>query len=150
MPSPSFINTATIHSQPGPARTKEDTKVDILEQLRLACNGVEARVTEHQKGTGTKDRILQYWLPEILAKSKEVRLELRRSAKALKIQESRDEFMNRVEKAVLEWAKSLLNPLFNALFTVDGKYFTLTTVFRKALKLAMPSSGASSSLLRTH
>ncbi|KAG8914101.1 hypothetical protein FRC01_004225 [Tulasnella sp. 417] len=57
---------------PGTPRTAEKTRADIAEQLRLACRGVEARVEEYQTATGTKDKILQHWIPVILAKSKEV------------------------------------------------------------------------------
>ncbi|KAG8913665.1 hypothetical protein FRC01_004436, partial [Tulasnella sp. 417] len=106
---------------PGTPRTAEKTRADIAEQLRLACRGVEARIEEHQTATGTKDKILQHWIPTILTKSKDVYAVCRKEFgnQALSA-ELREKLLAETEETVLDWAKGLSQPLFNSLFTVEG------------------------------
>lgn len=95
-----------------------------MEQLRLASRGVKKPVEEHQTTTGTKDKILQHWIPLILAKSKEVkaarRAKLRRDTGDKKATLTSDDMLE-VEASVLKWAADLSSPLFSPLLTIDGK-----------------------------
>lgn len=102
-------------------RTAESTWSDLVEQLCLASRGVEKPVKEHQTMSGTKDKILQHWMPSILAKSKELKAE-RRAVLRKKDKQAvlgKDD-LQAIEISVLEWAQGLSTPLFSPLLSVDG------------------------------
>lgn len=59
--------------EPGEARTADEIRTALREQLRLATGGDHKAVQEHQTATGTKDKITQYWIEKVLARVKEIR-----------------------------------------------------------------------------
>ncbi|KAJ7902860.1 hypothetical protein B0H14DRAFT_2329467 [Mycena olivaceomarginata] len=66
----------------GAARDAAQIRKHLDEQLRLSMLGDPKAVTEHQRATGTKDKITQYWIEILLAKSKAMKTENRRRTAA--------------------------------------------------------------------
>jgi hypothetical protein len=61
----------------GIARDAAKIRQGLEEQLRLSMLGDPKALTEHQRATGTKDKITQYWVELLLAKSKALKTENR-------------------------------------------------------------------------
>ncbi|KAJ7343257.1 hypothetical protein DFH08DRAFT_915165 [Mycena albidolilacea] len=61
----------------GIVRDAAKIRQGLEEQLRLSMLGDPKAVTEHQRATGTKDKITQYWVELLLAKSKALKTENR-------------------------------------------------------------------------
>ncbi|KAJ7253007.1 hypothetical protein B0H12DRAFT_1017789 [Mycena haematopus] len=59
----------------GAARDAAQIRERLEEQLRLSMLGDPKPVTEHQRATGTKDKITQHWIELLLAKSKAMKME---------------------------------------------------------------------------
>ncbi|KAK1221492.1 hypothetical protein PQX77_015698 [Marasmius sp. AFHP31] len=57
----------------GEHRSGEEVLLELRAQLRLACEGVAARITERQTETGTKDPFTQYWIDDILERFRTMR-----------------------------------------------------------------------------
>ncbi|KAJ8690139.1 hypothetical protein PTI98_011597 [Pleurotus ostreatus] len=57
---------------PGVPRTPDSTINTIRRQLRAACTGVETAVTKIQTETGVKDRIAQFWIHQLIPKSRQL------------------------------------------------------------------------------
>ncbi|KAF7344340.1 hypothetical protein MSAN_01915000 [Mycena sanguinolenta] len=54
----------------GVARTAQEIRETLQEQLRLAMLGNAEAVKENQRSTGTKDKITQYWIEMLFGKAK--------------------------------------------------------------------------------
>ncbi|KAJ7801161.1 hypothetical protein B0H14DRAFT_3783975 [Mycena olivaceomarginata] len=61
----------------GAARDAVEIRKNLEEQLRLSRLGDLKALTEHQRATGTKDKITQYWIDILLAKAKTMKAENR-------------------------------------------------------------------------
>ncbi|KAJ7197514.1 hypothetical protein B0H12DRAFT_1037871 [Mycena haematopus] len=61
----------------GAARDAGEIRESLEEQLRLSMLGDPKAVTEHQRATGTKDKVAQYWIDILLAKSQAMKAENR-------------------------------------------------------------------------
>ena len=73
-----------LELQTGIHRTVSETQRCLQDQLDLACDGVESRVTEKQKATGTKDKITEYWIEQLLQRHKKMKIESpRRSSQSI-------------------------------------------------------------------
>ncbi|KAF7351615.1 hypothetical protein MSAN_01594000 [Mycena sanguinolenta] len=59
----------------GIARDAARVRQNLEEQIHLSMLGDSNAVTEHQRATGTKDKITQYWVELLLAKSKALKME---------------------------------------------------------------------------
>ncbi|KAE9393245.1 hypothetical protein BT96DRAFT_959108 [Gymnopus androsaceus JB14] len=57
----------------GIARSAEETRNRLKDQLKAATMGIKSVVTEMQRGTGTKDKVAQYWIDILLDKSQHMK-----------------------------------------------------------------------------
>ncbi|KAL1699940.1 hypothetical protein EV121DRAFT_283734 [Schizophyllum commune] len=58
------------HHLVGVARDAGKIKAALHKQLQAAMTGIDKRVTDLQKATGTKDKVTQYWIDELLKKAR--------------------------------------------------------------------------------
>ena len=63
----------TFNIQCGIARSAEETRNRLNDQLKAATMGVKSVITEMQRGTGTKDKVAQYWIDILLEKSQRMK-----------------------------------------------------------------------------
>ncbi|KAJ7690611.1 hypothetical protein B0H14DRAFT_2420329 [Mycena olivaceomarginata] len=61
----------------GAARDAAEIRKNLEEQLRLSMLGDPKPITEHQRATGTKDKITQHWITILLSKAKTMKAENR-------------------------------------------------------------------------
>ncbi|KAJ7085866.1 hypothetical protein C8R43DRAFT_909119 [Mycena crocata] len=59
--------------EPGIARNAEEICSELREQIRLAMRGDSSGIEERQRTSGTKDKISQYWIEQILARVAEIK-----------------------------------------------------------------------------
>lgn len=57
----------------GDLRSAADVKKCLVDQLDLACYGVEKPINEMQTATGIKDKIAQHWIDVLLQKSRQLK-----------------------------------------------------------------------------
>ncbi|KAJ6556089.1 hypothetical protein B0H19DRAFT_1210733 [Mycena capillaripes] len=57
----------------GTPRTKERILEELEKQVKLACSGVAKHVTDSQTETGVKDIYTQFWIDQLIARSREMR-----------------------------------------------------------------------------
>lgn len=85
----------------------------MLDQLDLACYGVEKPISDKQTATGTKDKIAQHWIDILLQKSREIK-----SNQPQRTSES-------IADELREWLKAQPGDKINPLLSIDGKFQSL-------------------------
>ncbi|KAH9922979.1 uncharacterized protein B0H18DRAFT_878929, partial [Fomitopsis serialis] len=59
------------HFDPNNLRTAQQTRDDVLTQIRLAALGVKKDVTQRQTETGTKDKLAEHWIKILLDRARD-------------------------------------------------------------------------------
>ncbi|GJF00263.1 hypothetical protein PsYK624_165470 [Phanerochaete sordida] len=94
--------------EPGVMRTKQDTRANIISQLRTAVHGVAQHVSDLQTATGTKDRYAQVIIERLLRQYKEMKAENPRLSKEDAVRQ------------INAWVDRHLEELINASLAIDG------------------------------
>ncbi|THU93255.1 hypothetical protein K435DRAFT_670511, partial [Dendrothele bispora CBS 962.96] len=92
----------------GNPRNKTTTLNELEEQVKLACYGVAKPIQERQTNSGTKDAFTQYWIEDLLKRSKEEK----RSNPRPKPSE--------IQKKLLTWVSENRNKIYSSFLTTEG------------------------------
>lgn len=57
----------------GTLRNADEVRACLVQQLNLACYGVEKPISDMQTATGTKDKITQHWIEILIPKSRQLK-----------------------------------------------------------------------------
>lgn len=98
------------------ARSADETKKELWEQIRAATHGVKKVVADRQKDTGVKDKVAQYWIDILLQKCAEIR------------SKEPGRTIDDVSKELLAWLDEQpgdkINPLLDLAGTLYGSWYT--------------------------
>jgi hypothetical protein len=96
--------------QPGQPRNVADIRACVIEQIRLSTYGVKAHVAALSTKSGTKDKIAQYWIDILLAKSNEMQ------------ERFPDKPVDEISTELLEWLGSQTSKPYNPLLDMPCKF----------------------------
>ncbi|KAJ7782483.1 hypothetical protein DFH07DRAFT_949282 [Mycena maculata] len=100
-------STAVYHAchEPGIARNAAEIRAELQNQLRLATFGDSDTIETRQRSSGTKDKISQYWIDQILARVADIREK--------EPQADIDDIASRVQTWLEEQPGDKMNPLLD-------------------------------------
>ncbi|KAI9061285.1 hypothetical protein FKP32DRAFT_1654775 [Trametes sanguinea] len=92
--------------EPGVPRSKTKVLAEVKLQLSLACRGVEAHVRNRQTLTGVKDSYTQFWIDQLIQRSREMKREGRS--------------VDDVQRELVEWVDKHEDEVYNPCFMLPG------------------------------
>ncbi|KAJ6626597.1 hypothetical protein B0H10DRAFT_2300403, partial [Mycena sp. CBHHK59/15] len=93
--------------QGGTPRTKEKILEELEKQVNLACLGVAKPVQDAQTATGVKDVYTQFWIDDLISRSREMRKDKARS-------------LDDIKKELIQWTVDNRDKIYSPFLTMKG------------------------------
>ncbi|KAK7448124.1 hypothetical protein VKT23_013883 [Stygiomarasmius scandens] len=93
---------------PGTARNCDNIKLELEEQVKLACKGVVTHIEQRQTRTGTKDAYTQYWIDNLINRFK-----------AMKVSDP-SLTANEIQENLMEWVAANSDKIYSSFLTTKG------------------------------